>query len=225
MSPSTIILRRWYLFLASLATITTFQAIFFPRWPKAPPLNSTLLNASILSTNIKAKQLPSLPSTRTYDLASSPVLIWKLTDGQELSVVRTSSRDLTNFQLAFLARANSSLAIKNRSIQSTPIPLASGRRQDRPILQTCILPGSDGRRGLGATAEQLRKSQAQIPSTNIDKLLRFLGLPPSTGNSCVIVTLKGTSASQANSGLSRFQALLKSMAPVVSSPETGPQSS
>jgi hypothetical protein len=224
MSLSKVILRRWYVALASLATITTFQAIFFPRWPKAQPLSSALLNASIQATDIQAKQLPSLPSTRTYDLASSPLLIWKLTDGQELSVVRTSSRDLTNFQVAFLARANSSLGIKNRRIQSTPIPLASGRRQGRSILQTCMLPGSDGRRGLGATAGQLRKSQAQIPSTTRDKLLKFFGLPPSSGNSCVLVTLKSTT-SQTDSNLSRFQALLKSIAPVASSVETSPQSS
>lgn len=218
MRLSSAILRRWYLVLASLAIITTSQAIFFPRWPKAKPLDSNLLNTSIQSADINAKKLQSLPPTRTYELASSLLLVWKLTTGQELSVVRVSSRELNHFQVAFLARSNPSLIIKNRIIQSTPIPFASGRRQDQSILQTCILDGSDGRRGLGVTAEQLRKSQAQIPSSTRDKLFKFLGLPPSSGYSCVLVTLKDT-AIQTNASLSHFQALLKLIAPVVTSIE------
>jgi hypothetical protein len=220
MNLSPVVLRPWYLVLASMAIMTSIQAIFFPRWPKAQPLDSTLLNARIQSTDNNAKQLQSLQPTRTYDLASSSLLLWKLTDGEDLSVVRTSSRDLTHFQVAFLARANPSLIIKNRVVQSTPIPFVRGRSQDRPTLQTCILDGSDGHRGLGATAEQLRKSQAQIPTSTREKLFDFLGFPPSSGNSCVLVTIKGaTMQTDTKTTLFRFQALLKAIAPVVTSTE------
>lgn len=185
-----ILLHRWYIILATLTTIAASQAIFFPRWPTAKPLSQAELNLQIQSVVPKAQQLPGKPPTRSYDLASSAQLIWKFPDGEVLTLMRGTSRELANFQTAFLSRADPALQIKDRVLVSSPLPLASGRLHGRSILQTCILNGSDGTRGLGVTESQLNNPSSRLSSGTMQRVNEFLGLSLTPANSCVLVTLK-----------------------------------
>lgn len=208
-------LRRWYIILASLTTLAATQAIFFPRWPTAIPLNQAVLDQQIKSVIQTAKLLPSKPPTRSYDLASSAQLIWQLSDGEVLSLMQVTSRELANFQTAFLTRADPSLKMKNRVIVSSPFPLASGRQQGRSILQTCILKGSEGQHSVAVTGSQLGNARSQLSSGTMRRLKEFLGLSRTPANSCMLVTLT-SAASQSKSDTLLFanvvQTILRSSA-------------
>ena len=135
--------------------------------------------------------MPSQPPTRTYDLASSPQLAWRLADGSELSLMRASSRELKDFNVTYLAKTDPRLQLKKTTVETTPLPLAKGHLQDRYALQTCIIPGSNGQPGLGFTGEQIMEARSRQTLLTNQRMLEFLGFPPSMGNSCVVVTLKG----------------------------------
>ena len=190
---NSILLRRWYIIMAGLTTVAALQAIIFPRWPTAKPLNQSQLDSQIKSIVQGAERLPSRPPTRTYDFATSAQLIWKFPGGESLTLMRGASRELANFQAAFLARADPSLQIKNRILLSSPLPVASGTQHGLPILQTCVLNESDGQRGIGVTGSQLNKARSELSSGHMQRFYEFLGLSSSSVNSCILVTLKGTS--------------------------------
>jgi hypothetical protein len=224
MTISPVLLRRWYFVLAGMGTLAALQAIILPKWPSATPLPQAELDSRIKAGGLNAQKLPSRPPTRTYDLASSTQLVWKLPDGEELTLMQGSSREQMNFQVAFLSRAEPSLQIKNRVIITNPLPLASGQHSNRPILQTCMLRGSDGRRGLGVTGEQLIEARSQLPSSKLQRLYEVLGLKPSAMSTCVLVTLKG-SQHQSTISAKLMQNIIQAIAPAVVSLDHAPHQS
>ena len=195
MSVNSVLLRRFYLTLAGLATLAATVAICFPRWPRAEPLNAATLHSRLTSSGLQVKQLQSLAPTRTYDLASSPVLIWKLPYGQQLSLMRASSREFKNFQAAFLSRAQPSLQLEERTVVSTPLPLASGHRKDKMLWQTCILIGQNGDSGFGVTNAQLSDAQSRFSASKVQRMLSFLGVATPPKNTCVLMTISSPRSS------------------------------
>ncbi|MFO0017420.1 MAG: hypothetical protein ACK52U_12805 [Synechococcaceae cyanobacterium] len=211
MNIDQVILRRWYIALASVSTLAAVVAVVFPRWPRAEPLNAAALNSHLKSSGFQVQQLPSRPPTRTYDLASSHQLIWKLPNNQELSLMRATSREYINFQVAFLARAQPSLKIKKRQLFSTPLPLAKGFRNSTEILQTCIIPARKGQKsGIGVIGEQLAEEQTRLTFSLAQRISSFFLWTPSSRNSCVVMTLTSPRSSS-GSNLSLFKNLVNVM--------------
>lgn len=195
MSVNSVLLRRFYLVLAGLATLSAVVAVCFPRWPRAEPLNAATLHSRLKSAGLQVQQLQPLPPTRTYDLASSPLLIWKLPNGQELSLMRASSREYKNFQAAFLSRAQPSLQLEQRRLISNPLPLALGHRKDKKIWQTCILIGQNGDSGFGVTNTQLSDAQSRFTTSKFQRILSFLGVATPPKNTCVLMTIRSPRSS------------------------------
>ena len=160
--------------------------------------------------------LPSHPPTRTYDLASSTQLAWRIADGSELNLMRASSRELKDYSVEYFTKANSRLQLQKVTVELIPMPLAKGRLQKRYALQTCITPGTNGQPGLGFTGEQIMEARSRHPLSTYQRLLEFLGLPPSTGNSCVVVTLKAA-PNQSIPDRVLFQKIIKSIMPLFAS--------
>jgi hypothetical protein len=183
------LLRRWYIAVAGLSTTLAFVAIAFPRWPRAIELNAKTLNSRLNAAGFLVKSLPSRASTRSYDLASSKLLIWKLANAQELSLMRATSREYPNFQLAFLTRAQPKLQLNSRRLHSAPLPFASGNQDNKNMVQTCIVTGSKGQSALGVSHEQLNLAQTRFSSSLPERLLTFFIMAPPTRNSCIVVTL------------------------------------
>jgi hypothetical protein len=189
MQTNQFLLKRWYIALAGLSTILALVAIVLPRWPRALDLNAKTLDSRLNSAGFQLKRLPSRASTRSYDLASSELLIWKLADAQELSLMRATSREIPNFQVAFLTRAQPKLQLNNRRLNSAPIPFASGHQDNKNMIQTCILVGSKGQTELGVSHEQLNLIQARFSQSLSQRIFTFFVMAPPTRNSCIVATL------------------------------------
>lgn len=210
MPVNLVFLRRSYFVLAGLATLAALVAICFPRWPRAQPLNAAALHLRLKSAGLQVQQLQSRPPTRTYDLASSPLLLWKLPDGQELSLMRGSSREFKNFQVAFLARAQPSLQLEKRKLITTPFPLALGNRKGKKIWQTCILVGQNGDTGFGVTNTQLSDAQSGFTASKVQRILAFIGVNTPPKNTCVLMSISAPPSSP-HLELSTFQTALQAI--------------
>lgn len=219
MPINSVFLRRWYLVLACLGTLAAFVAICFPRWPRAQPLNSAALHTRLQAAALQVKQLPSRPSTRTYDLASSPQLVWALPYGQELSLMRASSREYKNFQAAFLSRAQPSVQLEQRNIVTTPFPFAVGQKKDKTLWQTCILIGPNRDFGFAVTNVQLNDVQSRFSSTKLQRIASFIGVNTPPKNTCVLMTLSAPRSSPLPD-VSTFQTALQAVTNELTQPES-----
>lgn len=212
MTVNPLLLRRWYIGLAGLSTTLAFVAIAFPQWPRALELNAETLNSRLNSAGFQAQRLASRPPTRTYDLASSEQLIWKLPNGRELSLMRATSREYPNFQLAFLTRSQPKLQLNNRKLISTPFPLARGNQDNKNMLQTCIITGNNGQSKLAVSHDQLAEAQSRFTSSLSDRILTFFVMAPASRNSCIIATLSSPRTS-AEPEISLFKDILDAITP------------
>ncbi len=212
MQVNQILLRRWYIGLAGLSTTLAFLAIAFPRWPRALDLDANTIDSRLNSAGFQAKRLPSRPPTRTYELASSQQLIWQLPNSQELSLMRATSRETTNFQLAYLTRAQPKLQLSQRQLNSNPLPYSSGHQKNKHMLQTCIVIGRKGKSKLGVTQDQLNSAQTQFSSSLSERALTFLVLAPPIRNSCIVATLSSPRTSP-KPQISLFKNIINTITP------------
>jgi hypothetical protein len=205
-------LRRWYIGRACFSTPWALLAIAFPRWPRALDLNAEALDSRLNSAGFQIQRLPSRAPTRTYDLASSQQIIWKLANGQELSLMRATSREHLNFQLAFLTRAQPKLQLNQRQLSTDPMPFARGHQDKKNMIQTCIVIGGKGKSELGVSHEQLNNVQSRLASSLTDRIATFLVMAPPSRNSCVVATLSSQRTSP-EPDISLFKNLIHTIIP------------
>lgn len=190
MMPASPLLSRWYGALSLLAIAATLQALLLPRWPRAAALDRAALEQALRSAGVEARALPSGPATRSLERASSPLLVWRLAGGEELRLMRASSRQWSHLQAAFLARAQPSLPLKDRRLERSPVVGAYGRNDGRWARLTCLLPDVAGPPRFGVTHTQLAELASGAPPSLRRRVLQQLGLPPAQGQSCVLIALR-----------------------------------
>ncbi|MEB3199701.1 MAG: hypothetical protein VKK62_04120 [Synechococcaceae cyanobacterium] len=214
MTHSHPLLVRWYGGLAIIAVAVTVKALIWPRWPSAAPLDRGAISTALSTAGIAATPLPDKPATRTYDLASSPLLAWRLANGDELRLMRSSSRERSNLNAAFLARAQPTLPLKQRQQVSTPVDGAVGRNEGRQARLTCLMPLPTGQPGFALTHVQMETLLSNNPAPRASRLREVFGLTPSTGYSCVLIGLRGARSSSPLPDAGSWKRLLNALAPV-----------
>lgn len=190
-------LARWLAFLAALATLAALQAVVFPRWPRAKPLPQQHLLASVQRADSQAKPL-TLPekerqASRSHDLAVSETLAFRFGDGEELRVLRGTSRERAKFAIDTFTAKRPELKLRNSTLSGPPAR-TSGVIQGRPALQTCLVALSPVAQGFGVDAAQLAPLVDQAAQGREAALRRILGLQDNRDYSCVLISLRSGNA-------------------------------
>lgn len=187
-SPS---LQRLYGALALLATVAATRAMVWPLWPRAAELDAAAIHQALQRAGIAATPLPSGPSSRTAERATSRVVAFRLADGQELRLMEGTARERFNLQTAFLSRKQPDLEIQKRAAGALPPPSFIGNQQKRLSRQTCLVsaPGWSG--GFGATRDQLTPLIDQLAAREQGRSWQvLLGLSPNRDYRCTLISVR-----------------------------------
>jgi hypothetical protein len=189
-TPPASLLVRWYGTLAAIASLAALQALVLPRWPRAAELRPAPIERALRQAGFQPVALPTLPASRSYELASSATLGYGLPGGLQLRLRRGAVRERRNVQIAFSGRDRPELALRKRQLTVAPPPAASGRVENKPALQTCLVPGAPQANAFGATWEELPLVMDRRAAGARASALRILGLQPNRSYECVLISLR-----------------------------------
>jgi hypothetical protein len=181
----------WLRVLTVLAAVAAMQALVLPRWPRAVPLPSDRLTTQLRRAGWQPSPLPPLPARRSYERATSPILRWRLGNGDTLQLMAGSVRQRTNFQAAFLIRDEPSLALNARRLDTPLAGSSAGRIGRQNALQTCLVPGVMPPQNQGVTAVQLGHAGDRLSGGGMATWQRLIGLRANRELSCILVSLQG----------------------------------
>jgi hypothetical protein len=226
-APSPTNLAHWYVPLVFLACAASLQALILPRWPRATGLAGASIEKALRGGGFDPVPLAALPPQRSYDLASSAVLGYKLDGGEELHLVDATVRERLNFELGRISSNQPGLTMEAATISKQPPFSSAGRIQGRAARQTCLIPGMQGSEAFAVTQEQLLRAVDSVASENArDSLLRVIGLGSKRSYRCVLITL------QARTGMplpeARWHGLLRVLRPALekgTAPSSAPRAS
>lgn len=188
----------WLATLSLVAAAAAVQALLFPSGPRVEALPRASLQRALQQAAVGARPLAPRPARRGVDTALSTQLGWSFAGTSQLWLVQGSVRRYEQLQAATLARAEPSLLLQSRSLDS-PLPgSASGRIAGHPAVQTCLVPQSQGPPLSGVTRSALlrasdpRRSLADLhdPRRWVPSLVSLLRPRRFT---CVLVTLRSDS--------------------------------
>ncbi|WP_216918918.1 hypothetical protein [Synechococcus sp. CCAP 1479/9] len=190
------LLVRWYGALAIAASLLATQAILLPRWPAAPrPLPAEDLETALRGARLLPETAPALapawPAKRSYEVATSAPVVLPLRDGFELTLMGGAVRQRFNFQTSVIGRGQASLNLSQRRLIGTPVPTARGLTQDRPTLQTCLVPGPGPEKPFGVTREQLTTITDRLAVGRDSAIEKVIGLQPHRVYACTLISLRG----------------------------------
>ena len=212
------LLVRWYGTLAVAAALLATQAILLPRWPAAPrslpagQLEAALRGAQLLPETAPATA-PPWTAKRSYELATTAPVVLPLQEGFELTLMGGVVRQRFNFQTAVIGRDQASLKLSQRRLIGTPVPTATGLTQDRPTLQTCLVPGPEPEKPFGVTREQLTTLVDRLAVGREAAVERVIGLQPHRTYACTLISLRGPKGKRPSDRL--WQQVLALVTPVL----------
>jgi hypothetical protein len=185
-------LAHWYVPLAILACAGSLQALILPRWPRATDLAGESIQKALQSSGFNPVPLEPLPPRRTYDLASSAVLGYKLDGGEELHLVDVTVRERHKFEMNRISSDHQpTLRLEAAKISQQPPFSALGRFQGNIARQTCLVPGMQGSEGFAVTQEQLWRAVDSVARENArESLGRVIGLGSKRSYRCALITLR-----------------------------------
>jgi hypothetical protein len=178
-------LQAVYTVLVLATSVAALQAMVWPRWPSAQPLDQESLAKALVDGGFASAPLPPLPAKRDAELATSSAIGFSMPNGMELRVMRGTARRRFNFQTAFLARSYSQLKITNRDLSSQSPPTAIGLIQNQHARQTCFVEGEAGNQPFGVTRDELAPLIDKASTGN--GLKSILGLQPNRNYQCVLI--------------------------------------
>jgi len=190
-APSPRNLAYWYGPLVILASAASLQALILPRWPRATDLAGASIETALQGGGFNPVPMKSLPPRRSYDLASSAVLGYKLDGGEELLLVDATVRERLDFELGKMSSDQPGLTMEAATISKQPPFSSAGRIQGRAARQTCLIPAMQGVEAFAATQEQLWQAVDSVSrETARESLLRVIGLGSKRSYRCVLITLR-----------------------------------
>jgi hypothetical protein len=190
-APSPTNLAQWYVPLAFLACAGSLQALILPRWPRATDLAGASIETALRSSGFSPVPLKPLPPRRSYDLASSAVLGYKLDGGEELHLVDVTVRERHKFETSRISSDQPGLKVEAAKISQQPPFSSLGRIQGDVARQTCLIPGMQGPEGFAVTQEQLWRAVDTVARENArESLLRVIGLGSKRSYRCALITLR-----------------------------------
>jgi hypothetical protein len=175
-APPPNLLVRWYGVLAALACLAALQALVLPRWPRVQELRRAPIELALRQAGFLPVALPNLPASRSYELASSATLGYRLQGGLQLRLRSGAVRERKNVQIAFIGRDRPELALQQLGNQ--------------PALQTCLIPGAPLVDAFGVTWEQVPLAVDRLAAGSKASALRILGLQPNRSYQCVLISLR-----------------------------------
>jgi hypothetical protein len=185
-------LAQWYVPLVILACAGSLQALILPRWPRATDLAGESIKTALQRSGFNPVSLAPLPPRRSYDLASSAVLGYKLAGGEELRLVDITVRERHKFEMNRISSDHQPTVRLEDAKNSQQPPVSSlGRIQGDIARQTCLVPGMKGSEGFAVTQEQLWRAVDSVAHENArESLQRVIGLGSKRSYRCVLITLQ-----------------------------------
>jgi len=188
-------LRKFYYFLAVVATLAAAQSMLLPRWPQASRISSVKLNrfishvassgASVNSSIIKSDH-------SDFNTSYSPIVSLKINSNSNLILTNAQVRDRTDFSVSFITDSIKSLKLSSSAIQSKQPPFSlSEQTKAGMTYQTCFVLGNSSPFNFGFNQDHLSLAVDKVQSTEKNLgVKRFLGLSPSRRYQCMLVTLQ-----------------------------------
>ncbi len=210
-SPRRPWLQPCYGLLVVCSSAAILQGLLLPRWPHAEALPKASITDGLESAGFRLRPLPDRPARRAHDLSTSAMLVWRLSTGDELRLLRGSVRNVHEFQAAVLARNQPSLTLQSRRLNDPQPGSARGWNRGQIAFQTCLVPGLEGPDAFGVSNTQLRDAWNRRPRSRADVASNLIGLPPSREISCVLISLSGSGGSVPEP--SRWAKLLATLQP------------
>jgi len=205
---------RWYATLAVMASLASLQALILPRWPRAASLPQPALDEVMKGGEFKGMLVKSAPPQRSFDLASSELLSYKLVGGEELHLMDVTVRERLKFEMNTITSKQTSLRLEAGQISSDPPFYATGRIKGSPARQTCLVPGLPGAAAFAVNQEQLWIPVDALASEDTrERLLRVIGLGSKRSYRCTLITLRA--APDRPISEERWQSLLQVLRPLL----------
>ena len=180
----------WYTLLSLTAFSFSLKAIFFPPWPKASGLSPELINKSLVKAGFNPQMNDILAPIRSFDVSTSPILLYTLSDGYRLQVFVGVSRDREGFLInTFNQAANSLEVIKPRILLESTIPTLEGFVNKRPAYQTCQFRTSNAAPVYEVDRLKLPLLIDNYGNKTFDLASKITGLRPSRSYTCTLITL------------------------------------
>jgi hypothetical protein len=184
--------RALYSVLAVIASVAATQAMIWPRWPVARPLDQQALTNALNDAGLHATQLKPLAAKRNAELATSAVIGYSLNNGLELRLLRGVARKRFNFQTAFFTTLHSELQLKQRNLSAGPPPYVFGLIQKQPAFQTCLVQVDQATEAFGATGEELTILIDREGQSKWSRLKTIAGIKPIRNYECILIQAKST---------------------------------
>jgi hypothetical protein len=184
--------RALYSVLAVIASVAATQAMIWPRWPVARPLDQQALTNALNDAGLHATQLKPLAAKRNAELATSAVIGYSLDNGLELRLLRGVARKRFNFQTAFFTTLHSELQLKQRNLSAAPPPYVFGLIQKQPAFQTCLVQVDQATEAFGATGEELTILIDREGQSKWSRLKTIAGIKPIRNYECILIQAKST---------------------------------
>jgi hypothetical protein len=205
---------RWYATLAVIACLASLQALILPRWPRAASLPRPALDEAIKSGGLNGMFVKSDPPQRSFDLASSELLSYRLDGGEELHLVDVTVRERMKFDMHMITSKQPILRLEAGQISPDPPFYATGRIKGRPARQTCLVPGMPGAATFAVSQEQLWIPVDALASEDTrERLLRVIGLGSKRSYRCTLITLRA--APDRPLSEAHWQSLLRILQPLL----------
>lgn len=189
-------LARWYTILSTIALVSVFQALFFPRWPKVEPINSREIASLLTSSGLSAKLYSVQDPQRTYDIDKSSILSYRMNNGDTLRILHARVRERTNFNVQFISAENSAILLKSSKPTDFNTSTLEGRIGNQPALQTCLVKGSPRSPRHGLSFHELGDAVDQRDGNYSNLLFQIIGLRPNRSYDCYLITYISSSQQQ-----------------------------
>lgn len=204
----------WYATLAAIACLATLQALVLPRWPRATSLPQAALEHAMRKAGLDAEPLQAGPPQRSFDLASSRLLAYKLEDGEELQLVDVTVRERLKFDMNTINGKLPSLRLEDSRISPDPPFYAIGQINGHPARQTCLVPGLGRDSGFAVSQDQLWIPVDALAREDSREILRrVIGLGSKRSYRCILITVRAAPGRPLNDA--RWQSLLSTLRPVL----------
>lgn len=190
--------------LAALASAASIKAMVWPVWPRIDAQKPKLIIAALHDAGFEPHPSGTKPAKRSTEMASSTIYRYNLGQGHVLTFFRGRAKQRFNFQASFLSRADESLRIKNRTIDTATPVSSSGMVNRQHLRQTCLVQGYQFPNGFGVTREQLTQL-ADAKSSGMDKqALYIVGLASNRDYDCTLISLSSDDAAVDNTTWNRL---------------------
>jgi hypothetical protein len=192
--PALTPLGRWYGFLAAIGSLAALQATIFPSWPKAASLPEAAVLKALRQAGLRPQPVKLSASKadglRSQEVSVSAPLVFRLSGGEELRLVRGSFRQRYTLQTAGIAAKSPDLALKDRQLLAGPPPSTEGRIDNNPARQTCFVPHAPLPSAYGVTSEQILPLVDTATLGRAARIRRLIGSQANYNYSCILVSLR-----------------------------------